>query len=140
MRALLNQFDPIKQVYNRLLSLTMTGHQTDKIEMIVLGGTWDFYPNDYKIDFIKNLYDACNTFSQLEIKFPKGTETVNDSKNTDEYRFKYELTNLDLIKYSSTLQEAIKKNETAENRIIGLTIETRPEFATDENCRMWREL
>ena len=140
MRALLNQFDPIKQVYNRLLSLTMTGHQTDKIEMIVLGGTWDFYPNDYKIDFIKNLYDACNTFSQLEIKFPKGTETVNDSENTDEYRFKYELTNLDLIKYSSTLQEAIKKNETAENRIIGLTIETRPEFATDENCRMWREL
>jgi histone acetyltransferase (RNA polymerase elongator complex component) len=57
-----------------------------------------------------------------------------------EKRFKYELTNLDSIKYSSTLQEAIKKNETAENRIIGLTIETRPEFATDENCRMWREL
>ncbi len=140
MRALLNQFDPIKQVYNRLLSLTMTGHQTDKIEMIVLGWTRDFYPNEYKIDFIKNLYDACNTFSQLEIKFPKGTETVNNSENSDEYRFKYELTNLDSIKYSSTLQEAIKKNETAENRIIGLTIETRPEFATDENCRMWREL
>ena len=140
MRALLNQFDPIKQVYNRLLSLTMTGHQTDKIEMIVLWWTRDFYPNDYKIDFIKNLYDACNTFSQLEIKFPKGTETVNDSENTDEYRFKYELTNLDSIKYSATLQEAIKKNETAENRIIGLTVETRPEFATDENCRMWREL
>jgi len=140
MRALLNQFDPIKQVYNRLLSLTMTGHQTDKIEMIVLWWTWDFYPNDYKIDFIKNLYDACNTFSQLEIEFPKGTETVNDSENTDEYRFKYELTNLDSIKYSATLQEAIKKNETAENRIIGLTVETRPEFATDENCRIWREL
>ena len=131
MRALLNQFDPIKQVYNRLLSLTMTGHQTDKIEMIVLWWTWDFYPNGYKIDFIKNLYDACNTFSQLEIKFPKGTETVNDSENTDEYRFKYELTNLDSIKYSATIQEAIKKNETAENRIIGLTVETRPEFATD---------
>jgi len=140
MRALLNQFDPIKQVYNRLLSLTMTGHQTDKIEMIVLGWTRDFYPNDYKIDFIKKLYDACNTFSQLEIKFPKGTETRDDAENTDEYRFKYELTNLDSIKYSLTLQEAIKKNETAESRIIGLTVETRPEFATDENCRMWREL
>lgn len=140
MRALLNQFDPIKQVYNRLLSLTMTGHQTDKIEMIVLWWTRDFYPNDYKIDFIKNLYDACNTFSQLEIKFPKSTETVNESENTDEYRFKYELTNLDSIQYSSTLQEAIKKNETAENRIIGLTVETRPEFTTDENCRMRREL
>jgi len=146
MRALLNQFDPIKQVYNRLLSLTMTGHQTDKIEMIVLGWTRDFYPNDYKIDFIKNLYDACNTFSLLEIKFPKETAPLikggrGDSSDCNlEKRFKYELTNLDSIKYSDSLQEAIKKNETAENRIIGLTIETRPEFATDENCRMWREL
>ena len=157
MRALLNQFDPIKQVYNRLLSLTMTGHQTDKIEMIVLWWTRDFYPNDYKIDFIKNLYDACNTFSQLEIKFPnesalltkegEGGSNINMEEpplsplqRVTKKRFKYELTNLDSIKYSSTLQEAIKKNETAENRIIGLTIETRPEFATDENCRMWREL
>ena len=37
MRAWLNQFDPMKQSYNRLQSLTSTGHQTDKIEMIVLG-------------------------------------------------------------------------------------------------------
>ena len=36
MRAFLNQFDPIKQVYNRLQSLTLTGHNPDKIEMIVL--------------------------------------------------------------------------------------------------------
>ena len=36
MRALMNKFDPIKQVYNRLLSLTLSGHETDKIEMIVL--------------------------------------------------------------------------------------------------------
>lgn len=53
MRALLNQFDPYKQAYNRLLSLHLTGHDTDKIEMIVLGGTWDVYPNDYKRDFLK---------------------------------------------------------------------------------------
>lgn len=36
MRALLNHFDPYKQTYNRLISLTVTGHATDKIEMIVL--------------------------------------------------------------------------------------------------------
>lgn len=166
MRALLNQFDPIKQVYNRLLSLTMTWHQTDKIEMIVLWWTRDFYPQDYKIDFIKNLYDACNTFSQLEIDFPhdtiplmkgdeggskfswripltpfrKGGEVAPTQWHEQEKRFKYELTNLDSIQYSKTIQEAIKKNETAQNRIIWLTVETRPEFATDENCKFWREL
>lgn len=53
MRALLNNFDPVKQVYNRLLSLHLTGHDTDKIEMIVLGGTRDVYPNEYKKEFIK---------------------------------------------------------------------------------------
>jgi elongator complex protein 3 len=67
MRAALNHFDPIKQVYNRLLSLTLTGHQTDKIEMIVLGGTFDAYTKDYKIKFIQQLYDACNTFHTLKI-------------------------------------------------------------------------
>ena len=68
MRARLNQFDPMKQTYNRLQSLTTTGHQTDKIEMIILWWSWDAYPIEYKIDFVKQLYDACNTFSELKIK------------------------------------------------------------------------
>ena len=154
MRAALNQFDPIKQAYNRLLSLTMTGHQTDKIEMIVLWWTWDVYPKDYKIEFIKKLYDACNTFSQLEIDIPD--ENLNQKKikilfnklksrlkwqkYTNEKRFKYNIKNLKKIKYSKSIQEAIKINETAPNRIIGLTVETRPEYITDENCKFWREL
>lgn len=68
MRAALNKFDPIKQVYNRLRSLSITGHETDKIEMIVLGGTFDCYTKDYKVKFVKELYDACNTFAKLKIK------------------------------------------------------------------------
>ena len=68
MRAFLNQFDPRKQVYNRLQSLTLTGHQPKKIEMIVLGGSRDAYPQEYKENFIKELYDACNTFSELKIQ------------------------------------------------------------------------
>lgn len=132
MRALLNQFDPIKQVYNRLLSLTITWHATDKIEMIVLWWTWDVYPQEYKHDFIKSLYDACNTFdefySQIEVDAdnPKAAKfTIND--------------NLD-IKYSTTLEEAQNINENSNHRIIGLTLETRPEFVTDKNCMLWREL
>ncbi|MDR0860135.1 MAG: hypothetical protein LBO09_04030 [Candidatus Peribacteria bacterium] len=66
-RAFLNQFDPVKQVYNRLQSLTLTGHAPDKIEMIVLGGSRDAYLEDYKVEFIKGLYDACNTFAELNI-------------------------------------------------------------------------
>ena len=134
MRAWLNQFDPIKQTYNRLQSLTTTGHQTDKVEMIILGWSWDAYPKDYKIDFVKQLYDACNTFSELKIKQNFGWEGGDNSK------YHFEIENLDEIKYSDSLEEAIKRNETAKNRIIWLTIETRPDLVNHENCKFWREL
>ncbi len=134
MRAWLNQFDPMKQTYNRLQSLTSTGHQTDKIEMIILGWSWDAYPRDYKIDFVKQLYDACNTFSNLKIRQNFGDD------NSDISKYHFEIENLDEIKYSDSLEKAIERNETAKNRIIGLTIETRPDLVSHENCRFWREL
>ena len=43
------------------------------------------------------------------------------------------------IEYSSTLEEALKKNETAEHRIIGLTIETRPDLVSHRYCQSWRK-
>ena len=161
MRAWLNQFDPIKQTYNRLQSLTSTGHQTDKIEMIILWWSWDAYPRDYKIDFVKQLYDACNTFSDLKIKqgvnssfWTSESEVKNpvysnktpmdssplaqNDKQPSKYHF--EIQNLDKIKYSDSLEEAIKRNETAKNRIIWLTIETRPDLVNHENCKFWRGL
>lgn len=131
MRARLNQFDPIKQVYNRLYSLKQTGHKTDKIEMIVLGWTWDFYPRDYKIDFIKKLYDACNNFSQLQIE---------STAWTSEWKYWFKILNEDQVQLSNSLSEAITLNETAENRIIWLTIETTPLFATRQNCKERREM
>jgi histone acetyltransferase (RNA polymerase elongator complex component) len=100
--------------------------------MIILWWSWDAYPRDYKINFVKQLYDACNTFSDLEIKQWKWKD--GDSK------YHFEIENLDEIKYSSSLEEAIKRNETAKNRIIWLTIETRPDLVNHTNCRFWREL
>lgn len=130
MRAWLNNFDPHKQVYNRLLSLSMTWHETDKIEMIVLWWTFDFYPQDYKIGFIKWLYDACNNFE-------KYLEQVEIS---DTQKYVYSIGKDFNEKYPENIEESIQINETAKNRIIWLTIETRPEFMTDKNCQFWRKL
>ncbi|MDX1993824.1 MAG: tRNA uridine(34) 5-carboxymethylaminomethyl modification radical SAM/GNAT enzyme Elp3 [bacterium] len=63
-RAEQNSFDPYLQTYTRLLSLHNTGHPTDKIEMIILGGTWSFYPETYQIWFIKRVFDALHDFGQ----------------------------------------------------------------------------
>ena len=136
MRALLNNFDPIKQVYNRLLSLTLTGHQTDKIEMIVLGGTRDVYPDDYKELFVKSLYDACNTF-------PEYYESVTFAKDEKKSHYSVVTENkniTDNIAIPWSLQETLAINETADNRIIGLTVETRPEYVTHKNCQFRRKL
>ncbi len=133
MRALLNQFDPLKQTFNRLLSLQSTWHNTDKIEMIVLGGSFDAYDMEYKTNFIKQLYDACNIFPEIKSKID--TE-VNNPKSA---RFTIDLEKLD-IQLSSSLEEAQKINETAENRIIWLTIETRPDLVNEKNIQFWRKL
>jgi len=60
MRALKLSFDPYEQVKNRLRTLNLMNHPTDKIEMIILGGTFLQYPKEYKYNFIKKCYDALN--------------------------------------------------------------------------------
>ncbi len=131
MRALLNRFDPIRQVYNRLLSLTLTGHETDKIEMIVLGGSFDVYPKQYKLQFIKSLYDACNTFDEYFKNIEISTAKKYSHATIDKDR---------RIAYPASMTESLKKNEKSKHRMIGLTIETRPEFVTDANCVFRRGL
>ena len=59
-RAELTFFDPYVQVAARLQALHQMGHSTDKIELIVLGGTWSDYPEGYQYWFIKELFRALN--------------------------------------------------------------------------------
>ena len=60
MRALHHEFDPFDQVAARLDALQAVGHPTDKIELLVLGGTWSSYRRDYQEWFLKRCFDALN--------------------------------------------------------------------------------
>lgn len=60
MRAIATNFDPYKQVKTRIDALTLTGHNTDKIELIIMGGTWSYLKTQYQRWFIKNCFDAMN--------------------------------------------------------------------------------
>ena len=104
MRAVLNKFDPYLQTKTRLQSLRNIGHPTDKIELIVIGGTWSFLPKNYQTWFIKRCFDACNK---------------KESKN---------------------LERAQRLNEKTKNRIIGITLETRPDFITETEIKRMRKL
>lgn len=72
-RAERNYFDPYLQVTERLEALTAMGHVTDKIELIVLGGTWCDYPQEYQIWFMKEAFRALN-------------EGIEDTQKSEERR------------------------------------------------------
>lgn len=74
-RALKNEFDPIRQMESRMQQLSTNGHVVDKIELIVLGGTWSFYPHDYQEAFIKGCFDAANG---------KTSKTLEEAQKTNE--------------------------------------------------------
>jgi len=60
MRAILNDFSGFRQVKNRLKGLERTGHPTEKIEIIVAGGTFSYYPKAYQTSFIRSVFNALN--------------------------------------------------------------------------------
>ena len=60
MRAAYHGFDPYEQTAARLRALENIGHPTDKIELLILGGTWDAYPRDYQSWFIQRCLEAMN--------------------------------------------------------------------------------
>ncbi|OGZ17368.1 MAG: hypothetical protein A2Z78_01945 [Candidatus Nealsonbacteria bacterium RBG_13_36_15] len=104
MRAVLNKFDPYLQVKTRLKALKLTGHPTNKIELIVIGGTWSYLPKKYQTWFIKRCFDACNG------------------------------------KTSKNLKLAQNLNEKAKHRIVGITLETRPDFISEKEIKRMRKL
>lgn len=61
-RAEANGFDPYLQTYQRLVAFRAIGHPTAKAELIVLGGTFSYYPETYRRWFIKRCFDAFNDF------------------------------------------------------------------------------
>ncbi|MBD3250296.1 MAG: tRNA uridine(34) 5-carboxymethylaminomethyl modification radical SAM/GNAT enzyme Elp3 [Candidatus Pacebacteria bacterium] len=65
-RAENNFFDPYLQTYNRIKTLHEMGHPIDKVELIVLGGSWTYYPLPYQIWFVTECFRAMNQFGQKD--------------------------------------------------------------------------
>ena len=55
-RANENHFDAVLQLTDRAATLAMNGHPVDKIELLVLGGTWSSYPHEYQEEFCRDLF------------------------------------------------------------------------------------
>jgi elongator complex protein 3 len=75
-RALEQKFDPYDQVFVRIEALRAVGHPTDKIELLVLGGTWSSYRRDYQEWFLKRCFDAMNGVVSTDLA---GAQAVNET-------------------------------------------------------------
>ncbi len=60
LRAEMNDFDAYKQVKSRLEQLNAIGHSTDKVDLIIMGGTFTSREADYQECFVKGCFDALN--------------------------------------------------------------------------------
>jgi elongator complex protein 3 len=116
MRALEHQFDPYEQVHARIRALENLGHPTDKIELLILGGTWSSYRRDYQEWFIKRCFDAMNALTPPPL--PVGEGRVKEGE----------------------FSKAQAINETAIHRNVGLVIETRPDEINPDELRWLRHL
>ncbi len=110
MRATSLNFDPYLQVQKRILSLEKMGHYVDKMELRIIGGTWSYYPKNYQTWFIKRCFQAANEIRGKR----KGSKT--------------------------NLEKEKKRNEKAKYKIIGVTVETRPDFITVKEVKRMRKL
>jgi len=97
LRSIHNNYDPFLQVQSRVGDLEAIGHDVDKIELIIMGGTFLSTDLEYQNDFMKGALDGI-----LERK-------------------------------TSSLEEAKSIAETSKRRVIGITIETRPDYCKQEH-------
>ncbi len=109
-RAERDGFDPYKQTLGRIQGFEHIGHSADKVELLILGGTWSAYSRDYREWYVQRCFDAMNERSYAE-------EPV-----------------------STSLQEAMNRNQSALHRNVGLVVETRPDWVTPEEVVHLRKL
>jgi len=96
LRGAQNDYNPYAQVRTRIEQLEAIGHKVDKVELIIMGGTFPSTPSDYQADFVRQCLDGI-----VERK-------------------------------SRSLEEAKKLAETSRIRNVGITVETRPDWAKEK--------
>jgi ELP3 family radical SAM enzyme/protein acetyltransferase len=103
LRANQNDFDCVKQMLTRINSYKVNGHPTDKFEVLILGGTIHSYPKSYLEDFMRDIYYGANTCA-------------------DELQ--------ECARERRSLAEEKRLNTAGTHRVIGVTVETRPDCIT----------
>ncbi|MGQ9582079.1 MAG: tRNA uridine(34) 5-carboxymethylaminomethyl modification radical SAM/GNAT enzyme Elp3 [Thermoplasmatota archaeon] len=114
-------YDPYREVRGRLEQLSLCGHPVDKVDLIIMGGTFTARPLEYQRAFVKGCYDAMNDGPGGRGGAPEGGGVWGGASGHPGGGV------------DGSLEEALSRNETAPSRCIGLTIETRPDWCLERH-------
>jgi len=136
----------IHQIWHRLSILEAQGHNIDKMEIIILGGTWHSFDRKYRNDYIHTIYYACNVFHMMSMKH--SGEFYNIIKEWLPQKFIKKLSETNLEEKINEIRpmmdfesEKVANSKGTYGRIISIVIETRPdECNTYENLMELRWL
>ncbi|MBS3137793.1 tRNA uridine(34) 5-carboxymethylaminomethyl modification radical SAM/GNAT enzyme Elp3, partial [Candidatus Woesearchaeota archaeon] len=146
MRGIRNNYDSYLQVFNRLEQYVVLGHNFDKVELIVMGGTFTSFAKKYQEQFITYAFKAMNDFSKLFfaknnfdiIKFREFFELpgkVGDKQRTENIHEK-----LLRFKGKTTLAKEKERNQASFIKCVGITLETRSDCAKLDEANFMLEL
>ncbi|MBT4935723.1 tRNA uridine(34) 5-carboxymethylaminomethyl modification radical SAM/GNAT enzyme Elp3 [Candidatus Woesearchaeota archaeon] len=144
MRGIRNKYDAYLQVFNRLQQYILLGHNCEKVELILMGGTFPSFPLDYQEEFVTDAYKAMNDFADMfyindELDFVKfkdffelPCDNIGSPSRTEHLHSKIiELKGSD--ENETTLETEQLQNETAHIKCVALCIETRPDYGLREH-------
>ena len=145
IRGKIQDFSVVEQTWRRLAELEVMGHPPDKLEFILLGGTFDCYPKEYRVQTAIDIFYACNTYRYVSVRFngdhsallqewfdtnPFPTNTPLSKKLTN---FLYSIhprpivTVLDKSSYAALIEQQHLNTKAPSCRTIGMVCETRPD-------------
>ncbi len=146
MRGIRNKYDSYLQIFNRLEQYILLGHSIDKVEVIIMGGTFPSLTIEYQEEFVWGAFKAMNDFSELFykknefdfIKFKKFFElpvkNLGDKKRIE--RIHKKLLKIKGKFNGKNLEKEQTKNEKAKVRGIALCIETRSDYGKLKQCNL----
>jgi elongator complex protein 3 len=158
-RAETNGFDPYLQTWNRLKAYREIGHPVDKVELIILGGTWSFHPEAFQIWTVKRCFDALNDFGRgIDRRGEAGGSRIDYRRLERAEGSRRETTyNRSVSRFLAgelsgallhpaercgwkALERAQRENERAPSRCVGLAVETRPDHLCEAEVLRIRRL
>ena len=120
-------FDTALQLLDRCRALHENGHPIDKLEIIILGGTWSSYPDEYQERFVRDVYYAANIFHDWN--------EMNDTSDTSDTHTTVKIP----LRRRLPLEDEIYINQTESRvHIIGMTPETRPDCISKREILKFR--